>query len=384
MFTGLPPGEHGLHWIPSAQGGELRRPARERLLAQLLRQRGYTTFGVSNNQWVSAQSSLDEGFDRFYFISPSEETRDEAIGRWLGPEALADTRAEQSLALFRKHLDALELDRPLFAFFNLIEPHFPYAPPPSFAGHFGGDIATLRKLNEPSLELAMLGGSVRPSGARLTDLYDEELAYVDHVVGKLLAELRARGLYDDSLIIVTSDHGEHLGEKGRYSHQLSMADELLRVPLIVRYPGGVGAGSVVDHPLVSTLDLHQTVLAAAWPDNPLRAGRSQDLAHMDEFARTWSLSEYYYSSYYLSQIEKFAPRFDPRPHEQIRRVVVTEDGVFEMQGTSADQIEGLPAAVRPQVARYLLALGSQADSHGDSDSFDPEELEGLRALGYVE
>jgi arylsulfatase A-like enzyme len=391
IFTGLRAGEHGLHWSPEEHPGPpprlvtaLREPARERLLAALLAERGYATFAVSNNRWVSRHTGLDAGFDPFFAIPPGREGL-KTVQRWLGDEAVPETAAEISFALFRRRLDARAIERPFFAFFNLMEPHFPYLPAADQAGRFGGNPRALRQLlhRHPLLELAMLGGSVRPDPRLLTALYDGELATVDAAVGKFFDLLRKNGLYDDALIIVTSDHGEHLGEGARYSHQLSVADELLEVPLIIKYPRGENANTIVEQPLVSLLDLHQTILAAAWPENPLAGGRSQDLGRMETFERAWSLAEYYYSPDYLAQIQRAAPGFHAAPHRVVRRVIVTPEGARELEPTpSPDTFAELPAPVRSELTTYLARL--EALGQGEGVPLTPEDLEALRVLGYVE
>lgn len=387
IFTGLRVGEHGLHWSPQDDGKlvtTLREPARARLLAALLAERGYTTFGVSNNPWVSDRTGFDAGFDTFYSVAHAAADR-ATLQRWLGDRSLPETTTAVSFDLFRRHLDEHLLDPPFFVFFNLMEPHFPYLPPADHAGRFGGDPEAMQALLDRRLspELAMLGGVARPDPALLSPLYDEELAAVDAAIGRFFASLQHADRYDDALIIVTSDHGEHLGEAGRYSHQLSVDDALLEVPLLVKYPGNAGAGTVVDAPLVSVTDVHQTVLAAAWPDNPLAGGWSQDLRHVERFARDWSLSEYYYSPTYLDQIQRVAPVFDTAPHRVVRRVVVTPDGAVELaDAPSQGELARLPGAVASELNAYLAEIGVQGTT--ERRRFTSEDLEALRALGYVE
>jgi arylsulfatase A-like enzyme len=392
MFTGLRAGEHGLHFAPPAPGraslspvSGLRAAARDRLLARLLRDRGYGTIGISSNRWISPATELDAGFDHFYLLPPRRLKRERAVAEWLGAPPRTSTAAEQSLELLAKHLDDDSLHRPIFAFLNLIEPHFPYLPERGFAGRFGGDRSTLRALlrEHDSLERAMLGGSVQPDPQLLSDLYDEELAQVDAGVGEIFDALRARGLYDDALIVVTSDHGEHLGEDGHYSHQLTMRPELLDVPLIVKYPHNAGAGSTVDLPLASTADVHQTLLAAAWPENPLAGGWSQNLARPEAFDRAWNVAEYYYSLVYLALLEKAAPKFERGVHERIRRVIFTSRGAHPIDSAEAGEaMPGLPSGVSAQVRSYIESLEKGGES--PTVTLDAEDLEALRALGYVE
>jgi arylsulfatase A-like enzyme len=392
MFTGLWPTEHGLHFAPrgrpnqpSATVSFLRKPAQRRLLAARLAARGYTTFGVSNNSWVSEHTGLDEGFDDFFYVPPTQ-LGPQALRERLGTEALPATLAAGSVSLLRAGLDAGEIRRPFFAFFNLIEPHFPYLPAESHAGRFGGDPRALRQLmggNQPQFEFVMMAGGAHPDPSLLTPLYDEELASVDAALEELFTFLRERDLYDDALIIVTADHGEHLGEGSRYSHQLSMDDALLSVPLIIKYPRAAGARGIVDEPLISTIDIYQTVLAAALPDDPPARETSQDLARMDRFRRRFTLSEYHYSPAYLKQLEDAAESFDAAPHKVVRRLIVTSEAKLEIASNDhPSAIASLPAPVRDEVAAYLARVSTLEE--GEAAALTPEAIEDLRTLGYLE
>jgi arylsulfatase A-like enzyme len=380
LFTGLPPGLHGLHWsgIP-ADGEELPprlsklAPAAEgRLLAARLKNRGYATFGVSNNPMISARNRLDGGFDTFL---------------WRPKPPAEDSRADWSLSLIQKRFAQQEVPEPFFLFLNLIEPHFPYDPPAAFHGRFGGDISKIP--TEERLEMSMVAGARAIDPEALIPLYDEELSHTDDVVGRLLAWLRERGLYRSSLIIITSDHGEFLGEGGRYSHQLSLAPELIWIPLIIKYPGNEYAGTVEESPMVSLTDVYRTVLAAAGAHDPDRETWSQDLRRMDRFSRRWTLSEYFYSVKYLRQLKRLNPDFDVRAHEVVRRLVFSggEEHLFygdDLTPAAGDGREvgaSLSDGVLAELDAYLRSPRGATvfdDSLGDADA-----IEALRALGYV-
>jgi arylsulfatase A-like enzyme len=98
------------------------------------------------------------------------------------------------------------------------------------------------------------------------NLYDDEILYLDSIVGRIWNIYRNSKLFDNTVFIITSDHGEHLGEKGHYTHILSLYNELLWVPLIVRYPHGLGDIGV-DNRMVSLNDLYPTILDLI--DSPL-------------------------------------------------------------------------------------------------------------------
>ena len=175
-----------------------------RFLQQLLRDRGYTTGGVVSTPLLGRDTGIDRGFD-FYDAAPRDGAESEAIAeRWLG--AAATSR--------------------LFLFLHLNEPHKPYAPPDRFS-------------------------TLAP--------YDGEIAYADELVGRLLKYLKAHQLYDRSTIVLLSDHGEGLGDHGEQEHGLFLYEEVVRVPLIVKQPAGVGAGRRIGD-VVQHIDLVPTVL----------------------------------------------------------------------------------------------------------------------------
>ena len=117
------------------------------------------------------------------------------------------------------------------------DPHEPYDPPGRFRTMFG-------------------------EGKTPEDLYDGSLAYLDQELGRLADTLRARGTLDRTLVVIVADHGEHLGDHGIWGHSNSLYEQLLRVPLIIRFPGRVPAGVRVRQP-VSLRDLPVTLLSLA-------------------------------------------------------------------------------------------------------------------------
>ncbi|MBY0279488.1 sulfatase [Candidatus Binatia bacterium] len=145
-----------------------------------------------------------------------------------------------------------------FLFVNVLDPHEPYEPPPPFDTRFPG--------RDPSL-----GGSLDPlrNGtpltpaivAHLVSQYDGEIAFTDEELGKFFAELKKQGRYDSSLIFVTADHGELLGEHGLAGHGLEPFEPLVRVPLLVKYPGNTAGGTRIAR-RVSTMAIFATVFHA--------------------------------------------------------------------------------------------------------------------------
>ncbi|MHB8077860.1 MAG: sulfatase family protein [Candidatus Krumholzibacteriia bacterium] len=249
IFTGLTPGHHG------AVGG-----AREVLddsrttLAERLAAAGYRTYGYATVKWLTPPFGMARGFNfELPLATPA--------GLEGGPLVTALGRATFDLPR----------DKPLFTFLHYFDAHAPYAPPPPFARmYYHGDE---RAPGAPVLDFLRSPANAAPnrsSGmydwlAGVTDLefpareYAAAVSYTDDHVGRIVAELKRSGRYDDALIIVVADHGEHLGEHDLWFTHALPYQEALHVPLIVKLPRGHAAGRLVETP-VSTLDILPTVL----------------------------------------------------------------------------------------------------------------------------
>ncbi|KAA3612762.1 MAG: DUF229 domain-containing protein [Planctomycetota bacterium] len=283
LFTGLHPTSHGAGW-EDARLEEGRAEFTNRkgegflTLAEELSRRGYDTCAVANKAWITFESGLTQGFqkvwdfrtpapqDRFFlnilldrlqfrFESRRQRPRDK------GAKKIID-QATDWLAQGRGR----EEDRPFFLFVNLNEAHDPFQPPKSFAGKFlpeGISVQEAQQLDQSTdRRKAFDCGSadfVDREPETLHALYDAEIRYQDQQLGRLFKALRESGLMEDTLVMVTSDHGEEFGEKGRLGHQLCLEDSLIRVPLILRYPKRMRAGIQVSH-LASLVDIFPTVL----------------------------------------------------------------------------------------------------------------------------
>jgi arylsulfatase A-like enzyme len=163
-------------------------------------------------------------------------------------------------------------DQPVFAFMNLMGTHMPYHPPRTyvekFAPHVLHDQAARHYLQRFNGDvygwLAPLAGELdEQQKATLDGMYNAEVAYQDAQVGSFLATLQQSGVLDHTLMIICSDHGEHLGEKQFIGHSISLYNELVQVPLIIRDPSGNFAAATVREDVVSTRRLFHSVLTAA-------------------------------------------------------------------------------------------------------------------------
>jgi arylsulfatase A-like enzyme len=150
-------------------------------------------------------------------------------------------------------------DRPFFAFLNYLDAHQPFLPPAPFDGKFRGDAPR----GDPRhwWSRTWSPGQIQTE----IDAYDESIAYIDDQIGALFDELKRRGELDHTVVVVTSDHGEHMGEHGFMRHGNTLYPEVLRVPLMILFPDRIKATVTVGEP-VTLRDLPATVLALAGQD----------------------------------------------------------------------------------------------------------------------
>lgn len=217
---------------------DIRVPRKLPTLAEQLSRAGYATAAFVRNMVLLPHSGMHRGFHEYYVNTPL--ARPASVGARLFSTLLgpAGDRMETDAELAERTcqwLDARAKD-PFFVWLQLYDPHIPYAPPREF---LGGKQPPARM--DTSFEQA---DQVREGVLRLEPqqrewvrtLYDAEVRASDAAVGRVLDQLRALGLYDDALIVFTSDHGEEFFEHGLIEHGHALYDEVLRVPLLVKLP----------------------------------------------------------------------------------------------------------------------------------------------------
>jgi choline-sulfatase len=219
ILTGLYPSEHGLLDLASDPGAESAALDDSVLtLAERLKGAGYATAMVGDQHQLSTRFGLQQGFD------------------------LWQPKAGDGANIDRRFLEwqaALPKDKPFFAYLHYLELHFPYCPK-DLRGKFDEGPSRL----DVCADWRQLRDDIRSGKYVVTAAdrqllrarYDEELLGVDRLIGELVEELKDRDLYDDTLILVTGDHGEEFGEHGGYFHGQSLHDELLHVPLVWKPP----------------------------------------------------------------------------------------------------------------------------------------------------
>lgn len=233
-------------------------------LASVLAARGYDTAGFITNSVITAEYGLNQGFAT-YTLLPEEPIPPALGGR---PPQVMHQPATVLHDTALRWVDDRQSSRPLFLYLHASDPHNPYLPPSPFREALAGD-ADL-ELGLPHVLDGVVKGTRRLTAEerqQMIALYDADIASVDDAFGGLVAALRARGLYDDALIVVVADHGEGFGEHDYYSHANSLYGELLHVPLLIKFPHQWRAGTVIGA-TAQQVDILPTILDALGADPP--------------------------------------------------------------------------------------------------------------------
>ena len=244
-FTGRFPHQHGVYLASRSRDGKLVTDVlapEEVTFAELFKAEGYRTFGVVANPTIAGEFGFAQGFDEYTHRDEDAEVIGQRFLDWL---------------------DDADREQPFFAYVHFNDVHLPYDPPGRYRTAFGDGTAGSDFSNDSwkLLKRRILEGKTQISDSDrqgMIDLYDGELKYTDAQIGEILASLEQRELLDETLIVVLSDHGEELLDRGGIDHGSSLYDELLGVPLIFRFPGGTPAGVRIEEP-VSLVDVLPTL-----------------------------------------------------------------------------------------------------------------------------
>jgi arylsulfatase A-like enzyme len=221
----------------------------------------------------------------------------------------------------------------------------------------------------------------------LVDNYDREIMMLDKKVGKILDELKDRGLYDDSLIIITSDHGESFGEHNLMLHGISLYEDNLHVPLLVKYPSGNTPAGTQEHP-VSLTGIMPTVLSYLSIPVPEDV---QGVPFDDREAQT-ILAQNYTSTHFKGQqqFRSDVVSLHQGDYKYIR-FVKTQDQLFNLREDPAElhnimDAVGVPAKTMQHTLNSFMEQFSLSgpEDEGEKAEMDKATLENLKSLGYLD
>jgi arylsulfatase A-like enzyme len=377
IFTSLYPSSH------TATGKPHRLPQAVTTLAEVLAASGYHTGGLADNPSISAAFGFDQGFADYVYLEPSyllagsEAASQTALYQTLrrvwamtGSDRIYPQHFYQEAAVVNGYaLDWLEASRGtrFFLFLHYMDPHDPY-----FEHPYNGQGYARASDQNPDPALAQT----------FSRLYDGEVRYLDEQLGLLFDWLKTEGLYDGALIILTGDHGEEFQEHGGWWHGQTLYQEQIAVPLIIKYPRGVQAGSVVTD-LVRSLDIAPTILDAAGAPVPeAMMGRSllgSTAAPPYAFAEEDHEGNVLHALRTASHKLILANADNPRglPAETLFDLVADPG---ERQNLFADQ--GDRARSLQETLRQELTLALERAVESEAGSVDASLQEKLHDLGY--
>jgi arylsulfatase A-like enzyme len=282
MFTGHLPVDMSANW---ASPLDAALPT----VAEVLQKAGYATGGfVGNYRYTGRATGLDRGFGHYvdYPVSIEQAFRSAqltarlltipGIAEWMGQRRLIQA-GNSAYTVNRDFLDWVGRrgERPFFGFINYFEGHAPYLPPAPWDSMFAkaGDHDRTARYWDGIEQAFGEGPFPRDFLEETHDAYDGSIAYLDFQIDSLLTVMGTRGLLDNTVVIITSDHGEHFGEHGLVQHGSSLFLPVLHVPLAILAPGKVPPGLHVPFP-ASLRSIASTVLAYAGVPNPGLPGES--------------------------------------------------------------------------------------------------------------
>jgi arylsulfatase len=376
LFTATQPLEHGV-LANSTQGGSRFVPsARLRSFAEVARGAGWRTAGFVSSAVLKRGSGIETGFETF--DAPAGDQRD----------AEATTRAALTWL-------ASVPEGPFLLWVHYFDAHWPYAPPPAYAAMFSSDNeleAAIAARGIPRTVVRPLANQTEQTRVSI-NLYDGELRFQDDQLARLLAALEARPDWDHTIVVIAGDHGEGLGQHGEAAHGGTW-DEQLRAPLLIRIPGEAPRR---EGTLVTAVDVIPTLLGrlrasalsallpqASGRDVLAPGARSLPVVSQDT-GREREASE-----------QRYALTTD---RWKFFRVEEKDGGVrLQLFDRSADPYElsdvsdRHPEVTQPLAAALSLALDAQRRKASElhdgkapaTTPPDPELLEQLRALGYLE
>jgi len=402
MFTGLYTASHGADKSLDQSGGAVADPLPPGIptLAETLRQREYRTAGFISNPWVGSVFGLGRGFDEYddrtnkagVFLNVKDSLVCRAllaVGIWDEQDFNGSRKVDDFLPAALEWIRRHSQDR-FFLFLHFFEPHYVYEPPQKYRLNSSGKpIPVFRDIE------SLISGkfSLPPARrAELKALYEGEIKYLDEKLSELFDLLDSTGLTGRTLLIITSDHGESLGEHGLWTHGNSLYDDQLHIPLIMRLPGLIPEGRVIGNQLASLVDLMPSILdivgvppvqgmqgrslRAAWEGGGNEAQRTV-YAELRPAAAWRSINpnlgfgmrmihtlDAKYIEGYEGQRELYLTAEDPRE----------EHNVLEGQ---PDLVHNLSIALHSWQSSTLPAGRS-----GDM-KLNPETIRQLRALGYI-
>lgn len=427
IFTGLYSRSHGTHHVfetqnPSDDNSGVsyewahNMPLDDKFntLAEILSEKGYRTMAVVANQGYLGHSyRLDQGFQHYDYRTPVP-----FLGRFRGGVHSFYLRQSIHTILsqfihssdydmaFRSAyeinnevftlLDKIKKSERFFLFINYMDPHFPYTPPPPYDNLFPGKDETYTSSQFVAMEKQVMKLERKITGKErrhIVSQYDGGIAYVDFHIRELIKKLKKTELYENSIIIITSDHGEAFGERDFIQHENSVYQNEVHVPLLIRYPGA-GQGKVVDK-VVSGVDIMPTVLDILNYEIP---GNLQGISllkpeHLDDrivmsesFSSRKKLK--WHKRFYNTERAVFSGRMklitSTLKEQEFYDISTDPNETRNIYSKNADVAVDLEALLNQWIANVKEESPYLKGSVVPHNKIDQDTLDRLKALGYIQ
>ncbi|RMD85389.1 MAG: hypothetical protein D6815_01945 [Candidatus Dadabacteria bacterium] len=354
-------------------------------IAEAFRKAGYATAGFVTNINVAPSFHFEQGFDTYDYLAPDFffGATDSAskLSLYSGMRLVRERFLSKRKYVNHYYQDAKTVNgaslpwlertrgRPFFVLIHYMDPHDPYFEIP----YNGRAVARVETPNPPA-----------EKAEELRTLYQSNVEYMDRFLGALFGRLRAAGIYDDTIIAFTADHGEEFQEHGGWWHGTTLYDEVLHVPLIIKLSGQRQAGTRVRE-IARLVDVMPTLLAAAGVEVPptcqgrdlLAGGQAPEAVYAEEDHEGNVLKAIRTERWKLILANEGNPRGLPPV------------ALFDLKRDPAEQVnlaERMPdrvAALRADLAVLEQAAAAQA-VRGEHRDIDAASRERLRALGYIQ
>lgn len=403
IFTGMHQVKHGM------REGNLVLSNRWKTLAEMLLENGYHTVGINGNPYINSTSGLTRGFNEFYQLWRRPKTvydffhrlRGYLRAKFIGGGLVSQKMTDYVLSWFNQY----DKSKPFFMFLQALEPHFPYRPPREYRSKY---VKNHTNQNSPKMSVIFSDYNLyNVKKVNLTedelkylyDLHTAELAYLDSQLGLVFDRLKKKDLFNNTIIIITTDHGEAFGEHGIFGHQFLLNSSLLHVPLIFHLPGQIPTGLEISA-LVQTTDIFPTVVDLLHLESSLK---EQCMGISLSSFRDGPYREYAYAEYDepVDKLKSFSKydsidvaiyRRDLKMIQNLEwKYIWASDGRCELYELSKDSAEktnlfrNMPEKAE-EMEQALFKWVEENHIVADTRSRDEEDqeiLDSLRKLGYI-
>ncbi len=341
IFTGTYPMLNGMHDFSGNRLG-----TSQPTLASLLKERGYSTGAVVASAVLDSRFGLNRGFDFYYDHFDFNRLEESNLDEMERPGNLvADKALEWLNGNYQK---------PFFLWMHLYDPHYPYRPPAPYSEEYK------------------------------SHLYDGEIAFADEQVGRLLQSLKQKGIYQKTLIVLSGDHGEGLGEHGEKTHGFFIYNSTLHVPLLIHMPQTAPLHEIAEP--VSTVDILPTVLQIVGVPAPSQVQGTSLLPLLSK--KRQPETSYLYAETYLPRLHFNWSELRGIENDRYHFILAPKPELYDLSKDPKElhNLYSEKRAASDELNAKLAALIAQYTAGhelADQTPLDPALMERLKSLGYA-